>query len=255
MLKFFRGIRLKLIDNGNLKRYLVYAIGEILLVVIGILIALQINTWKEKTLDYKAESTALLDLKKEFIYNQNRLNVEIEKKKKAEIELKDNLLIIMDRNLQQSKKAVGRGLTAAGTTDISNSALNTILSTGKIDKIENDSLKYLLNNWKDVFNDYRKKEDLYSDFIQTQLQDYERKLFPTYNRGTNQAVKFYENFHSKQEIEEFQIKANSDMYYQNLLIESHFKLVLLLDSSKRVQDNLNHIINILNQEIRMRNIE
>jgi len=43
MIKFFSRIRRKLIDDGNLKRYLIYGIGEILLVVIGILIALQIN--------------------------------------------------------------------------------------------------------------------------------------------------------------------------------------------------------------------
>lgn len=43
MLNFFRRIRQKLIDEGNLKRYLLYGAGEILLVVIGILIALKIN--------------------------------------------------------------------------------------------------------------------------------------------------------------------------------------------------------------------
>ena len=48
MLKFFRTIRKKLIDEDNVRKYLLYAIGEILLVVIGILIALQINTWNEQ---------------------------------------------------------------------------------------------------------------------------------------------------------------------------------------------------------------
>jgi len=47
MLKFFRTIRRRLLDSGRLRRYLVYALGEIILVVIGILIALQINNWNE----------------------------------------------------------------------------------------------------------------------------------------------------------------------------------------------------------------
>lgn len=47
MLKFFRRIRRKLLDKGNLKKYLIYASGEILLVVVGILIALQVNNWNE----------------------------------------------------------------------------------------------------------------------------------------------------------------------------------------------------------------
>ncbi len=48
MLKFFRKIRQKLIEEDNIRKYLLYAIGEIILVVIGILIALQVNNWNEK---------------------------------------------------------------------------------------------------------------------------------------------------------------------------------------------------------------
>lgn len=47
MLRFFRTIRKKLIEEDNVKKYLLYAIGEILLVVIGILIALQVNNRNE----------------------------------------------------------------------------------------------------------------------------------------------------------------------------------------------------------------
>ncbi|NET34370.1 MAG: hypothetical protein F6K19_20480 [Cyanothece sp. SIO1E1] len=48
MIKFFRRIRQKLLSKGHIRKYLAYATGEVLLVVIGILIALQINNWNEK---------------------------------------------------------------------------------------------------------------------------------------------------------------------------------------------------------------
>jgi len=48
MIKFFRKIRQKLLTENKFRKYLLYAIGEIILVVIGILIALQINNWNEK---------------------------------------------------------------------------------------------------------------------------------------------------------------------------------------------------------------
>lgn len=48
MIKFFRHIRQQLLTDNKFSKYLLYAIGEIILVVIGILIALQINTWNEK---------------------------------------------------------------------------------------------------------------------------------------------------------------------------------------------------------------
>ena len=48
MLKFFRNIRKKLASENKVASYLRYAIGEIILVVIGILIALQVNNWNEQ---------------------------------------------------------------------------------------------------------------------------------------------------------------------------------------------------------------
>ena len=48
MIKFFRRIRQRLIGEGNLKRYLLYSLGEIILVTIGILLAFQVNSWNEK---------------------------------------------------------------------------------------------------------------------------------------------------------------------------------------------------------------
>ena len=51
MIKFFRHIRQRLLSENKFSKYLLYAIGEIVLVVIGILIALQINTWNENRKD------------------------------------------------------------------------------------------------------------------------------------------------------------------------------------------------------------
>ena len=47
MIQFFRRIRQNLLSEGKTGKYLTYALGEIILVVIGILIALQINTWND----------------------------------------------------------------------------------------------------------------------------------------------------------------------------------------------------------------
>lgn len=63
MLTFLRKIRKSLIVSGSTKKYLFYAIGEIALVVIGILIALQINNWNEWRKDRKLEIEILNDMK------------------------------------------------------------------------------------------------------------------------------------------------------------------------------------------------
>lgn len=63
MFRFFRKIRYQLIENGKTSQYLKYAIGEIALVVIGILIALQINNWNENRKDQKALNEYLVKIR------------------------------------------------------------------------------------------------------------------------------------------------------------------------------------------------
>jgi hypothetical protein len=62
MIRFFRSVRQNLIAEGRLGRYLAYAFGEILLVVIGILIALQINNWNQERKNRKEESVFVKSL-------------------------------------------------------------------------------------------------------------------------------------------------------------------------------------------------
>jgi hypothetical protein len=66
MLRFFRTIRKKLIEQDNVRKYLLYAIGEILLVVIGILIALQVHNWNEERNLQKEERHYLAALRTDF---------------------------------------------------------------------------------------------------------------------------------------------------------------------------------------------
>jgi hypothetical protein len=63
MIKFFRKIRQKLLTENKFSKYLIYAIGEIILVVLGILIALQVNNWNEERKLNKLEIATLNEIK------------------------------------------------------------------------------------------------------------------------------------------------------------------------------------------------
>src|SRR5210317_1752205 len=63
MIKFFRKIRQNLLSEGKTGKYLKYAIGEIVLVVFGILIALQINNWNELQKESVLEKEYLINIK------------------------------------------------------------------------------------------------------------------------------------------------------------------------------------------------
>lgn len=73
MIKFFRKIRKQLLKEKKFWNYLVYAIGEIVLVVIGILIALWINNYNENIVKQDKEQIYLVGLKSEFQISKIKL--------------------------------------------------------------------------------------------------------------------------------------------------------------------------------------
>ena len=77
MIRFIRRIRHQLLDSGRITRYLAYAGGEIILVVIGILIALQINNWNESRKDRKSEVQILSAILENLSEDKANLNISI----------------------------------------------------------------------------------------------------------------------------------------------------------------------------------
>ena len=83
MLHFFRKIRHDLIANSKFYKYFKYAIGEIVLVVLGILIALQINNWNEEKKIKKTELKLLTQLTNELSQDLNSLNYDLSQHEQA----------------------------------------------------------------------------------------------------------------------------------------------------------------------------
>lgn len=78
MIKFFRKIRQNLLMQNKTSKYFKYALGEIVLVVIGILIALQINNWNENRKNHNLESSFMIrlhdDLQEEITFLESSIN-------------------------------------------------------------------------------------------------------------------------------------------------------------------------------------
>jgi len=75
MVSFFRRIRKALLGSGQARKYLFYAIGEIALVVIGILIALQINNWNENRINDESVRRHLRSLSKALEHDIRELSI------------------------------------------------------------------------------------------------------------------------------------------------------------------------------------
>ena len=105
MFRFFRKIRYKLLDEGHLGKYSYYAIGEILLVVIGILLALQINDWQIETNDRKLEQDYLVRLYDDMSRSYDKQSQEIKAMKDAAASLLAAIKMLIDKNITDKSRS------------------------------------------------------------------------------------------------------------------------------------------------------
>jgi len=176
MIKFFRKIRYDLIEKNKIGKYLKYAIGEILLVVIGILIALQINNLNEERKLRNNEQVLLHQLKQEFESNLTQLNQKIEMREIMINSAKKLLKMIDDKN-RMVPDSIGHYLSFTRMNPTFDPIRNDLTVGDKLSLIEDAKLKKMLTEWGSNEEQLEESEGrwLYS------LNNYFRPLLYEYN--------------------------------------------------------------------------
>lgn len=150
MLRFFRQIRQRLLTDNKFSKYLLYAVGEILLVVIGILLALQIDNWNEDIKQDKRELILLSELRSNLKTNiknlENDIRVQTNSVKSFEYVLKlpDNELPFND-----SISRYLYDIDYCPDVLLITSAFQTMKSSG-LEIIRSDSLRMAIVNLYEV---------------------------------------------------------------------------------------------------------
>jgi hypothetical protein len=150
MIKFFRKIRQNMIKENRTSKYLLYAIGEIVLVVIGILIALQINTLNEQKKENALEQEYYCRLFEDVVQDQENVNdliVVAQNRLKA---ANQAIRLLKDNNT--NKTDVGKELANAIKAIVSdfspnNSAFEDLKSGANLNIIKNKSVIKAINNY------------------------------------------------------------------------------------------------------------
>lgn len=170
MINFFRRIRKKLADDNKPMKYARYAIGEILLVVIGILIALQINNWNEYRKGRATEMQLLSALKTDFLETRTRLGETITLQRTV-ISYSRQLLILYENNkLIENKDSiaqyVGYGALSWWRAEPVTGTYDAMVSTANIGLIKNKQLRRNLAEFdaelRSGFEDHEYSMDLLS---------------------------------------------------------------------------------------------
>ena len=147
-------------NENKFTTYLLYAIGEIILVVVGILVAIQIDTWKEDRANRKKEAQILKNIHEEFTRNKAQLDditaVNIEMLRNTDWMLQqwpDYNKINLDTLKLRAEKMAG-----TPTFNPSQSVIRSLISTASFELIQNDSLKSELLRFPDLYDDYHDEE-------------------------------------------------------------------------------------------------
>ena len=229
-----------------LPKYFWYALGEIILVVIGILIAIQINAWYQGVLDRKEEIEILEDIQSEYESNRALLTSIINGRQ----ELADDWADFI-RNLTQDRSSARHRFQenlSFGAIRFypSNGVMNTLIATGSIDLIRNDSLKHSLLNWNESLLGYFEDEALHVDFANNQLIPYEQNLVPTPFR-LQEGFEYV--FEDEKTIIQQTRRAYEDLKYRNILLRNHFWIQRNLGSAKTLKKRYDDIIGRIGREL------
>jgi type II secretory pathway pseudopilin PulG len=182
MIKFFRHIRKQLLTENKFSRYLLYAIGEIVLVMVGILLALQVNNWNEVRKLAKERITILQNLREDLtndIENYQYSFLRLEDRQKVA----ENVILLFDtipKTIDSAKTA--RDLLVLGFIEDHNpnfSTYNEVLSSGKLGLINSKKIKLALANYKSTVDNFH----IIGSNWNEDIKDYER-IVSGYFKGT-----------------------------------------------------------------------
>lgn len=235
MFRFFRKLRFNSMTNIKTLKYIKYAIGEIILVVIGILIALQVNNWNQDRKDRISERKLLDNVHRDFLQNKVSFDsVKVINTKNFEI--LDRMVALFpiqnDMVKYNQLKAIEKGLTAI-TYNAYSSSVESLINSNAIELIQDEKLQEYLVSWKDVLLDYKEEEDFNFYFMKENYIPYmlEHIDFTEKNRAMN-------------------LTAVSSVQYQNMIIRLRARALGIVNAIKEepIENHINEILRLTKPE-------
>ncbi len=261
MIKFFRKIRYDLMEKNKTGKYLKYAVGEIILVVIGILIALSINNWNENLKNKKLETSYLKriyeDLDNDLLQFERTIKLAQERNKRVlflEQAIKHSQLV------NKSSDYFVKSIVYANYTyrpAISNHSFEELKSSGRLELINNEDLRVSIAKYYDLEFNYSQFDFIRED-VQLKYNEYSRGILN--QEQLNWVITTYNlpdslSNISKKELDDIYQRFLSKKEFHSILpqvFESKYSTIEAMNDSNKeaeklkgeIQDELNIISNV-----------
>jgi len=244
MIKFFRKIRQKMLTENKFSKYLIYAIGEIVLVVIGILIALSINNWNDNRKNIKAELNYYNRILDDLEMDKQLIVQSLEKADKR-IETSKELLLELDSGTKSKKYLLNKFLIAirGDVFVVRDVTFKDLISSGNIKLLNDIKIKNSLIQY------YSELENVQTQMKQNRDENL-KNIFGLFNSsiefGGTQELEYVnqiigpEILHTLKQVDWTKDKDNE--YYEKFQMELLFNISM----TDREKQHLTTISNLMN---------
>lgn len=247
MITLLRKIRRNLLKENKIKSYTLYALGEIFLVVIGILIALQINNWNENQKNRIQELNFIVEINQESKQNKIALKKTVKAHQRV-LEKCESLIKLFPISIKNTSLDTLSNLVNGSwlywSFNPKQNAITSLVELPSFQSMQNKKLKAALSSWEIVLKEFQETEDNAGNFV-VQLYD------PFFN----------DNFHYDFDLTDKRtnLKILQTFKFENLIKERAWKQNEILTGRsgklKRLISIIDEIIELTDREIEKNNIK
>jgi len=259
MIKFFRRIRQQLLTEKQARKYLLYALGEILLVVIGILLALQINNWNEERKQREVEVKYFYNLKNDLLADDERLNMMIDLSK-GKVKAAQSIKRKTDRDSIGTLYDFSTDMQALIFVDEfrpNENTYNEMKSSGNFSTIQNDELKLKLMTLKKTYTEIEAFQEHVRYDFNVFLEDFEKyidwgKYYDLSRSNVPQLAFVYDSVYIESNTDRMKEEVR-ELFKNKVFLNNIFLLEINytynIDALQKTKSQISELIGILDEEL------
>jgi hypothetical protein len=199
-------------------RYLLYALGEIMLVVIGILIALQINNWNDDRLRDKEAKTLYENTRQQLLEDRQNIEGQIEYNNKNNEQFHYAIALIADndRNGKDSLCAITGKLVDYSDFDRQGNIYETIVNSGDVKLLKNEEIKKRLRGLEETYLYINRMETIHYDAIMQMIPEISGTVNITSKEIIDEDLLYHPRFQNQFALSLRVIKEKEQVYLRAL---------------------------------------
>jgi len=166
-MKLFQGVRQQLIQDKNVKKYLLYAVGEILLVMIGITLAFQVDNWNENRERKIAEIRTYENIRDEIIGDKELIQGQINYNNNymVQFEYAKDIILTNDQTKMDTLGIIATKLTNYSDIEGEGNIYETMVNSGEIQLLRNQRIINRVRWLEERYNYINRMENIHYDVM------------------------------------------------------------------------------------------